>query len=95
MHSHSDRDKFVDIKWNNIQSDAISNFDKVDPEKFSNFETPYDLYSLMHYDKRAFTKNGRETIVPKDRRYRNVIGQREGLSVGDRQRIINMYKCKT
>lgn len=32
----------MEIKWNNIDEDAISNFDTVDPLKFSNFGTPYD-----------------------------------------------------
>lgn len=93
MHSHADRDKFVEIKWNNIQPDAITNFDKVDPEKFSNFGTGYDVYSLMHYDGKAFSKNGKQTIVPRNRRYKDVIGQRIGLSFGDVKRINNMYKC--
>lgn len=94
MHSHADRNKFVDIKWGNIDKDAISNFDTVDPRKFSNFGTTYDLYSVMHYDKTAFSKNGQETIVPRNRRYRNIIGQRIGLSRGDAKRVNNMYKCK-
>jgi hypothetical protein len=94
MHSHAERDKFVEIKWNNIQPQAISNFDKVDPRLFGNFGTNYDLYSLMHYDKTAFTLNGKDTIVPRNRRYRRIIGQRIGLSVGDVKRINNMYKCK-
>lgn len=93
MHSHADRDKYVDIKWENIQQDAISNFDTVDPEKFSNFETPYDLYSVMHYDKTSFSKNGKDTILPRNRRYKRIIGQRIGLSIGDVKRINNMYKC--
>lgn len=94
MHSHSDRNNFIDIKWENIETSAISNFDRVDPEKFSNFGTKYDLYSVMHYDKTAFSKNGKDTIVPKNRRYKNIIGQRTGLSKGDAKRINNMYKCK-
>lgn len=93
MHSHSERNNFIDIKWDNIQPDAISNFDQVDPEKFSNFGTRYDLYSVMHYDKTSFSKNGKSTIVPRNRRYKNIIGQRIGLSNGDAQRINNMYKC--
>ena len=93
MHSHAERDKFVEIRWNNIKPQAISNFDKVDPRQFGNFGTSYDLYSLMHYDKTAFTSNGKDTIVPRNRRYRRVIGQRIGLSVGDVRRINNMYNC--
>lgn len=48
----------------------------------------------MHYGKTAFSKNGESTIVPKNRRYKNIIGQRTGLSIGDVQRINNMYKCE-
>lgn len=47
----------------------------------------------MHYNDKAFSKNGKETIVPKNRRYKNIIGQRIGLSRGDAARINNMYKC--
>lgn len=93
MHSHADRNKYIDIKWSNIQKDAISNFDRVDPRKFSNFGTTYDLYSVMHYDSTAFSKNGEKTIIPKNLRYRNIMGQRKGMSRGDQQRINNMYKC--
>lgn len=93
MHSHADRDKFVEVKWRNIQPDAISNFDKVDSEFYGNFGTPYDLYSVMHYDRDAFSKNGEDTIVPKNRRYKRIIGQRIGLSRGDIKRINNMYNC--
>lgn len=93
MHSHAGRDKFVEIKFRNIKEDTISNFDKVDPSLFSNFGTEYDLFSVMHYDSKAFSKNGQETIVPRNRRFAKVIGQREGLSEGDIQRINNMYEC--
>lgn len=94
MHSHTDRDKFVDIVWDNIDKKQYTNFEKVSSKKFSNFGTPYDFYSVMHYSPTAFSKNTKRTIVPKDSRYRNVIGQRVGLSVGDSQRIKNMYKCQ-
>lgn len=94
MHSHAERDKYIEIMWENINPKTIPNFDKVDPRKFSNFGTGYDLYSVMHYDSMAFSKNHKPTIVPKNRRYKNVIGQRVGLSVGDAARLNNMYKCK-
>lgn len=58
MHSHAGRDKFVKIEYKNIKQDALSNFDKVDPRLFSNFGTEYDLISVMHYDTKAFSKNG-------------------------------------
>ncbi|KAG5668445.1 hypothetical protein PVAND_016385 [Polypedilum vanderplanki] len=94
MHSHSDRDKYVTIVWNNIDRKAYNNFEKNDPRKFSNFGTDYDFYSVMHYNPTAFSSNGKRTIVPKIEKYRNVIGQRVGLSEGDAQRINNMYNCQ-
>ncbi|XP_070493984.1 low choriolytic enzyme-like [Chironomus tepperi] len=94
MHSHSERDKYVDVVWDNIDAKSRKNFDKVNPKKFSNFGTKYDFYSVMHYSPTAFSKTGKRTLVPKDSRYRNVIGQRVSLSVGDAERINNMYKCK-
>lgn len=93
MHSHIDRDRFVEIKWANIKPDTRDNFDKVNPRLFGNFGTEYDLNSVMHYSAKAFSKNGRETITPKDPKFRGVIGQRKELSVGDAARINNMYQC--
>lgn len=93
MHSHSDRDKFVSILFENVESKNLRNFEKVDKRKFSNFDTPYDFYSVMHYNPTAFSKNGKRTIVPKEEKYRNVIGQRIGMSKGDAVRVNNMYNC--
>lgn len=93
MHSSADRDKYVTIKYANIKQSAVSNFELDDPRVFSNFGTNYDMYSVMHYDTKAFSKNGKETIVPKNRRYSKVLGQREGMTRNDAKRINNMYRC--
>lgn len=93
MHSHAERDQYVTIVWDNINRNVYDNFEKVNPRRFSNFGTPYDYHSVMHYTPTAFSKNGKRTIVPKDPKYRNVIGQRIGMSAGDAKRINNMYKC--
>ncbi|KAG5668447.1 hypothetical protein PVAND_016387 [Polypedilum vanderplanki] len=93
MQNHADRDQFVTIKWENINTAERHNFERVDARKYSNFGTPYDYNSVMHYNPKAFSKNGKETIVPKDPQYRDKIGQRRGLSTGDVQRINNMYSC--
>jgi len=93
MHSHSDRDDFVKINWENIQAGVSRNFDKVSKSLFGNFGTSYDLVSVMHYGSKSFSKNGKHTIVPKNLAYLDKIGQRIGLSQGDVDRINNMYKC--
>lgn len=93
MHSHSERDKYVQILWENIDKRQYDNFEKVNARRFSYFGTSYDYYSLMHYSPTAFSKNEKRTIIPKDTRYKDIIGQRVGLSTGDANRINNMYKC--
>lgn len=93
MQSHVKRDDFIEIQWENIEDEDKENFKKIDPRLFGNYGTSYDVFSVMHYNKKAFSKNGRDTITPKDKRLSDIIGQRFGLSRGDIRRINNMYKC--
>lgn len=58
MHSHSNRDKFIKILWENIKPGAESNF------QLRRSQYDYDYYSVMHYDAYGFSKNGQPTIVP-------------------------------
>lgn len=93
MHSRPDRDKYVNIIWQNIKPMWYKEFAKVNPSVFSYLGTPYDYHSIMHYNALAFTANGKPTIVPKDSSYSDIIGQRHGLSEGDIKRINIKYKC--
>ena len=52
----------------------------------------YDYGSIMHYSKYAFSKNGNPTIIP-IRTTDAELGQREGLSEHDVNRINKLYKC--
>lgn len=93
MHSAIDRDNYVSIMWDNIAPDMRHNFDQVDPEWFSNFNTAYDLRSIMHYPRWAFSINGQDTVVPHDSSYLNVIGANV-ISPGDITRLNRMYQCR-
>ena len=85
--SRSDRDNFVEIKWDNIQDDAVGNFQKA-PGSVDYGD--YDYGSLMHYPRTSFAKDSsKPTIVPKQAGV--TIGQRNGLSFGDRQAIAQIY----
>lgn len=42
----------------------VFNFEK-EPDDVDYQGLPYDLYSIMHYDNYAFSKNGQPTIVAK------------------------------
>lgn len=92
MHNHIDRDNHVQIFWENIDPNFHSAFDKVDPQWFDNFGTPYDLWSVMHYPRWAFSNNGRDAILPHNRDYSDVIGASR-LSDDDVTRINRMYQC--
>ncbi|ODM90219.1 Meprin A subunit beta [Orchesella cincta] len=89
--SRTDRDDYVTIMWDNVTPGKEGNFIKyssaqVDPEGVA-----YDYGSIMHYGAYSFSQDAsKPTIVPKT----DVeIGQRNGLSESDVQKLRNMYKC--
>nr|BAG74349.1 hatching enzyme [Clupea pallasii] len=88
--TRSDRDQYVKINWNYINSRMTYNFKK---QRTNNLNTPYDYSSVMHYGRTAFTvQNGKETITPIPNP--NVrIGQRQGMSTTDILRINKLYGC--
>ena len=69
-----------------------NNFRKYKPYFASDLGAPYDLGSIMHYGRRAFSNGGGETITPKDPSVR--IGQRKALSPIDVWQLNKLYKCK-
>jgi hypothetical protein len=83
----SDRDQFIEIRWQNIQQNAVGNFRTV-PGAVDYYD--YDYASIMHYPRWAFSTNNQDTIVP--RQAGVTIGQRDGLSFGDRLTIAKLYE---
>jgi hypothetical protein len=86
--SREDRDGFVQILWANILSGRAHNFE----QRINDGDDigPYDFGSIMHYPRRAFSKDpaNLDTIVPHGGQ---AIGQRNGLSAGDIAAIRAMY----
>jgi len=95
MHEQNrpDRDKFVSVNYGNIQSGRENNFEKAQSSMIDNQGIGYDYRSVMHYSANAFSKNGQPTIDPKTRGV--TMGQRDGLSRKDIQKIQKMYNCKS
>ncbi|XP_075990889.1 uncharacterized protein LOC142986323 [Anticarsia gemmatalis] len=89
MQSSPDRDDYVNIVWENIVQPAKHNFRKYNSFSVSDFGVGYDYDSVLHYSRRAFSSNGQDTIVPKQRGAQ--IGQRLGLSDKDTQKLNKMY----
>lgn len=94
MHNADDRDDYIDIKWENMDPENHSAFTKYYTGWFSNFDTPFDVRSSMNYYRRAYSNNGEDVIVPRDRKYLETIGM-EQFSAGDGTRVNRMYKCRT
>ncbi|KAG7167112.1 zinc metalloproteinase nas-4-like [Homarus americanus] len=89
--SRTDRDDYVTIMWDNIESGHEHNFNKYSADVVSGFGENYDYGSVMHYSAHAFSENGEKTIVTKDPDAE--IGQRIKLSDVDLRKLMNMYKC--
>lgn len=89
--SRKDRDQYVCILWDNIQTGARRQFDQHihDGEDIGK----YDFDSIMHYFQTAFSKDGTSpTISPKPPFQNEHIGQQDHLSAGDVATLANIYK---
>ncbi|XP_048008619.1 meprin A subunit beta-like [Megalobrama amblycephala] len=93
--SRYDRDDYVTIKFENIIKGKESNFDKYSENETTTQGTPYDYYSLMHYDKNAFSNGNGSTIITKLPELQNVIGQRLDISEYDAIELNKLYKCNS
>lgn len=93
--SRPDRDQYVEIMWNNIESAAKHNFNKYRTDTIDSLDTEYDYDSMMHYKNNYFAIDRRQyTIKTKDPSKRRTIGQRDGFSRIDKIQINRMY-CGT
>ncbi|XP_056391195.1 astacin-like metalloendopeptidase isoform X1 [Hyla sarda] len=91
-HVRTDRDGYVQVQWNNIQSSAKSNFDISDT--YNEKLTAYDYYSIMHYTNTAFSSNGQPTLIPiPDNTIQ--LGKYFSMSELDVLKINTLYKCNT
>jgi len=94
MQSATERDEYVMIQWQHIIEDMEHNFNKYDADYITNFNVPYDVVSVMHYNAYAFTKNGFATIIPYDISLIDGMGQHVGMTDLDIQRLNAMYECE-
>ncbi|XP_074663007.1 uncharacterized protein LOC141915394 [Tubulanus polymorphus] len=88
-----DRDEYVTIHKENISPTMTFNFKKYSWTTIKDFSVPYDYRSIMHYGQYAFSTNGQRTIVAMDKKYQDIMGNREGLSFSDIKLVNLMYKC--
>lgn len=94
IHKGADRDNHIKILWENIVPGKEYKLEKrTDYWALTDFGVGYDVDSILHYSKTAYSKNGKNTIETIDKSLTNRIGQRKALSKGDVERIKKMYEC--
>ncbi|XP_068735001.1 uncharacterized protein [Montipora capricornis] len=93
--SRSDRDKFVKIYWENILPGLADQFDKYSWRTIDDLGVSYDYQSIMHYDRRAFTKDGSLTIAALGNENME-LGNTNGrlLSYRDVVELNSLYDCR-
>ncbi|XP_070500970.1 zinc metalloproteinase nas-4-like [Chironomus tepperi] len=90
--NREERDQFVSIIDANVRTGYEVNFKKASTGETTGFGIGYDYGSVMHYSTKAFSKNGQPTIKAKQTTTEQM-GQREGFSKKDIEKINKMYKC--
>ncbi|XP_042596209.1 meprin A subunit beta-like [Cyprinus carpio] len=93
--SRYDRDDYVTINFENIITGYGSNFNRYSENFTTTQGTPYDYYSVMHYDKNAFSNGNGSTIITKRPEFQDVIGQRLDMSEYDVTELNKLYKCNS
>lgn len=64
LHQRHDRDKFLDIHWDNINPRFINNFKLLTPDEVR-VDTRFDYQSIMMYGSNSFSKDRRSfTMTP-------------------------------
>ena len=99
--SRPDRNYYVQINLNNVETDKQHNFMKRTNGEVDSRGSEYDYGSVMHYRTTAFVRSncrGCQSIqVNNTTAYRAqgspTLGQRTGLSVRDVQQANNLYSC--
>ncbi|OED38305.1 hypothetical protein AB833_20345 [Chromatiales bacterium (ex Bugula neritina AB1)] len=87
-HTRPDRDNFVRIHWDRIETDMELNFEIISGGVALG---SYDYGSIMHYGPTFFSNDGRPTIEA-IQSTTATIGQRVTTSAGDRKSIAELYK---
>ena len=96
--SRPDRDSYVQVLADNIQSGKQQNFRTRKSIEVDSYGETYDYGSIMHYGLNAFSGNNKPTLKVINtaeyvRQGQPKIGQRNHMSNSDIVQLNRMYKC--
>ncbi|MFH4982768.1 hypothetical protein AB6A40_009477 [Gnathostoma spinigerum] len=92
--SRPDRDRYVKVNVDAIEDKMTDQFERFEKNEVDHLGVQYNYNSLMHYGPKAFSRDGRPTIVPLNKKAAEFMGQRLAFSVGDVTQIRKLYQCK-
>nr|XP_049698697.1 seminal metalloprotease 1 isoform X1 [Helicoverpa armigera] len=92
MHSTYNRDDYVDLLWENMKPGYEFEFERFEYDVADNLDLPYEYASVMHYDRFAFSNNGRPTMLPVHEDY-GLMGQLDHVTGWDWHRVNRHYNC--
>ncbi|KAL7645900.1 UNVERIFIED_CONTAM: hypothetical protein RMT77_002797 [Armadillidium vulgare] len=90
-HQRPDRDDYVTILHDNVKKGKERLFEK--RKNMETFGISYDYESVMHYHRMTFSKNDKPTIITKNPKYQDKIGNALVLSEKDIMKVKKMYNC--
>ncbi|XP_054902989.1 meprin A subunit beta-like [Poeciliopsis prolifica] len=90
-----DRDDYVQINFDNVLAGKEDFFKKLDSDKSDTHNVSYDYLSVMHSGKNVLSNGNGSTIITKDPKFQNVIGQTLDMSPRDAQKLKLLYKCNS
>ncbi|CAB3369740.1 Hypothetical predicted protein [Cloeon dipterum] len=91
--SAPNRDDYVFINYTNIEKGKKHQFQKYSSNVVTDYGVGYDYDSLMHYSRKAFSKNGQDTVIPYQPGVE--IGQKSHISEKDYEKLNFKYCNKT
>ncbi|KAM4567460.1 meprin A subunit beta-like [Fundulus diaphanus] len=90
-----DRDDYVRIDFDKVIKGFELDFTKISSDLSTTHDVPYDYLSVMHSDKNYLSKGNGSTIITKDPKFQDMIGQRMAMSPSDAQELNLLYKCNS
>ena len=94
-HNRPDRDKYIEIVWENVQKNKEEQFKKKTKDEVFSFGSPYDFGSIMQYPLDYYSvEKGKPTMKPRVK-YNGPVGTRMRPSQMDKQQLKYLYGCET
>ena len=91
-HTRPDRDNFIDVLYGNIAPGLENQFEKFLPGETNTLGLGYDLNSIMHYSRNTFSRDGSDTIRPRNPSVTS-FGNARRLSTLDIAKANRFYNC--